>query len=168
MTKLPTFPQAFHDFGKSNGVNTVYNTEGPSLTRQEFAEECDVNALMKRYEAHVIGGPGNLQSMGPPMYADFATMPRTLLEYMDFMNMAEAQFMSLPAVVRREFDNDAKMFVDFASDPENLEQMRTWGLAPPKPVDPPAGPAVVAPVPIATAPPGAAPAPGGASTHGST
>lgn len=125
-----TFPQASNDFSKSNGSNTVFNTEGPSLTRQEFVAECDINSLMARYETHVIGGPGNLPP-AVPMYADFASVPKTLLEYMDFMGEAEAAFMSLPAVVRKEFDNSAHLFVDFASDPANLEQMRTWGLAPP-------------------------------------
>ena len=148
MSKKSTFPTVVSDFYKSNGVDTVFNTVGPSLTRQEFAEECDINALMARYEGHVIGGPGNM-APAEPMYADFGNMPKTLLEYMDFMNMAEAEFMRLPAVVRREFDNSAHMFVEFASNPENLEQMRTWGLAPPAkaPEAPAAAPAAVAPVP---------------------
>lgn len=143
-----TFPKITVDFCKSNGSDTVFHTAGPSLTRQEFVEECDINTLMSRYDAHVIGGPGNMQP-GVPMYADFTQVPDTLLEYLNFMDTAQAAFMSLPAVVRREFDNNAHEFVAYASDPENLEQMRAWGLAPPKEPDP-APPA---------APPGAVPAP---------
>ncbi|QCQ84764.1 internal scaffolding protein [Blackfly microvirus SF02] len=124
-----TFPITPFDFVKSNGTDSVYYTDGPSLTRQEFAEECDINTLMRRYEGHVIGGPGNLPP-AVPMYFDFASIPRTLLEYMDFMQSAEASFMSLPAAVRKEFSNSAHDFVEFASAPENLPQMRTWGLAP--------------------------------------
>ncbi|WNK14474.1 MAG: internal scaffolding protein [Microvirus sp.] len=160
------FPQAVHDFAKSNGSDTVYNTVGPSLTRQEFAEECDINSLMRRYETYVTGGPGNLPMSGPGMYADFTQLPRTLLEYLEFMKVADASFMSLPAAVRKEFDNSPEMFVDFASDPENLPQMRTWGLAPPVEVaqEPSVPPAVSASPPAAAAPA----APVGASTHGST
>lgn len=133
MSKVTKFPGAVHDFYKPLGdaEDHVFNTVGPSLTRQEFAEECDINSLMSRYDAHVIGGPGNMAPANP-MYVDFTHMPGNLLDYMEFMKTAEQSFMSLPAVVRREFDNSAPAFVDFASDPENLEQMRTWGLAPPK------------------------------------
>lgn len=163
MSKSATFPKVVDDFRKSNGLDHAFHCEGPSLTRQEFAEECDINALMARYEGHVIGGPGN---MGPavPMYVDWTQTPRTLMEYMAFMDEAEAGFMSLPAVVRKEFNNDAKMFVDFASDPGNLPQMQDWGLAPkpaPKPQEPPAA---------SSSPPAPAPAPAAAAapTHGST
>lgn len=133
------FPQATIDWNKSNGAeDTVTYTEGPSLTRQEFAEECDINTLMAKYDQHVIGGPGNM-SPAVPQYFDFAEMPQTLLEFMHFQADAQRQFMMLPAVVRREFDNDPVEFVAFASDPANLEQMRSWGLAPPaKPSEPPA------------------------------
>lgn len=139
MSKVGLFPRVFHDFYKPDGVDHSTYVEGPSLTRQEFAEECDINSLMARYEGHVIGGPGNM-SPPVPTFVDWGHMPQTLLEYMTFMSEAEAGFMSLPAVVRKEFDNDAKMFVEFASDPENLPQMRTWGLAPPAKV-PEGGPA---------------------------
>lgn len=162
-----TFPEVAHDFYKRNGSVTVFNTEGPSLTRQEFAEECDINTLMARYEGHVIGGPGNMSAQ-QPMYADFTQVPTNLLEYMLFMDEAERSFMSLPAQVRREFDNSPHMFVDFASDPENLGQMRTWGLAPPAPPEPAEAPSQPAPSNGAPVAPQAPAAPGAPATHGST
>lgn len=111
---------------------------GPSLTRQEFAEECDVNTIMERYE-HT----GVLPAGGEAFYYDFTSLPTSMMESMDVMRNATEAFMTLPAKVRREFENDAASFVDFASDPENLPQMRTWGLAPEAPVEPPkAAPAV--------------------------
>lgn len=126
----------------------THNKEA-SMTRQEFAEECDINALMKRYEGHAIGGPGLLQHMDPSMfYADFTQLPNTLQEYHAFMDRAQFSFMSLPAAVRKEFENDATMFVEFAADPENLSQMRTWGLAPPeKAVEAPVKVEVINPTP---------------------
>ncbi|WNK14164.1 MAG: internal scaffolding protein [Microvirus sp.] len=131
MTKV-TFPQAGHDFYKSNGANTVYNTVGPSLTRQEFAEECDINTLMKRYETYGTSVNGlRPDAQKDAFYADFSQMPNNLLDYMGMVKEAETAFMMLPASVRREFDNDAVAFVDFASDPSNIEQMRNWGLAAP-------------------------------------
>lgn len=123
------FPQAVHDFRKSNTVDHSFATTGPSLTRQEFAEECDINVLMARYDSAIGGGPNNLPPADAIHYVDWTTAPSTLLEYMDLMRESERAFMMLPAVVRKEFENDPVQFCDFASDPENLPQMATWGLA---------------------------------------
>lgn len=137
MTKVkPTFPEATNDFHKTNGVDASFRCVGPSMTRQEFAEDADLNVLMKRYEGHVGAGPGGL----PPgkvdprdmVFMDYAALPEDLMSYHAYMFKAEAEFMSLPAAVRREFENDPFQFADFAADPENLPQMRTWGLAPPE------------------------------------
>lgn len=151
------FYRAMHDFYKDNGADRHTLIEGPSMTRQEFAEECDINTIMRRYEGHGQG-PGNLASNVEPVYFDFASAPSNLMDYMAFMQSTESAFMSLSANVRREFDNDARLFVDFASNPANLETMRAWGLAPP--AKPPVAPVEPSPAPVA--PPGAA-APGGAS-----
>jgi hypothetical protein len=90
---------------------------------------------MQRYENRDIGAI--MRAAGEPVYYDFTEMPDTLLGYMQLMEQADNAFMTLPASVRREFDNDAAAFVDFASDPSNLEQMRDWGLAPPAPTPAP-------------------------------
>lgn len=137
------YAHAINDFHGAKQADPVPDVGGPSLTRQEFAEECDINSLMKRYDGHVIGGPGNLPPV-EPMYFDFAEAPQDLLGYLTYMEDASRQFMALPAIVRREFDNSAVEFCAFASDPANLDQMREWGLAPPaKPqkVEPEARPA---------------------------
>lgn len=162
-------PVAGNDFFKTNGSDTVVFNKEPSMTRQEFMEECDINALMKRYEGHVIGGPGNLAPV-VPVYVDWTQMPTDLMNYMDRMFEAENAFMTLPAVVRKEFDNSAAAFVEFAADPGNLDQMRSWGLAPPVAAgaSAPAGaPAAPGPAPVggsvppaSQVPPTGAPSPG--------
>lgn len=146
------------------------HNEEPSLTRQEFADECDINTLMKQYEKHAGTGAGNLLNprSAEPFYADFTALPGSLLEYMAFMDAAETQFMTLPAAVRREFDNSAHMFVEFASDPANLEQMRTWGLAAPAPKEDPPTRVTIVGDPGQAEPPAQPAASPGTSTHGST
>ena len=99
------------------------------MTRQEFADECDVNALMARYEKTGIW-PMPLREV-EPRYFDASEVPN-FHEAMEFMIAAETAFMSLPAVVRKEFDNDPEKFVEFGSKPENIGRMREWGLAPPE------------------------------------
>lgn len=124
----------------------------PSMTRQEFTDECDINRLMAKYESHKFLPNAKTQE---PMYLDFCDMP-DLPTAMRAMMDAEEAFMSLPARVRREFDNDAMRFVEYASDAGNSEQLVEWGLAaPPAPPEKPIEVRVVADPP----PPGDAPKP---------
>lgn len=122
-------------------IEVVADVGGPSLTRQEFHDECDINVLMGRYER-----TGLLPvHPGEPRYMDCVSVPNDFRMVMDFMIEAEKSFMTLPAHVRKDFDNDPRAFVDFAGDPKNLDQMRKWGLAPDPVV--PAGPIRVEVVP---------------------
>jgi phage internal scaffolding protein len=45
------------------------------------------------------------------------------------MQNAEESFYRLPSKVRMKFDNDPLDFIDFASNPDNLDEMRELGLA---------------------------------------
>lgn len=132
-------------FGSAYCPHDPVNLEFPDdgVTRQEFAEECDINILMARYQK---SGLLPQDPSARPIYGDFVDLPT----YQDAQNIilaAGEAFASLPAVVRREFENDPAQFVAFAEDPANLERMREWGLA--EPLDPP----------VAVEPPSAAPAP---------
>lgn len=134
--------------------------EGPSLTRQEWADECDINTLMAQYDKTGVITHYNQQA---PAYLDLTETPYDLQNALDTLNRATAAFMSLPASVRKEFDNDAAQFVNFAQDPENLSQMRTWGLAPPEAAPPaPQRVEIVNPAPAAP-PPAPVPAPAGSA-----
>nr|QJB19129.1 MAG: internal scaffolding protein [Microvirus sp.] len=123
-------PAADYDFYKSSGVRSDLDAFEPSLTRQEFAAECDINTIMARYEQ---SGAISHVNRAEPMFLDTTLYP-DLQASMDAFREAAAAFNSLPAVVRREFDNDPQRFVDFAVDPENLPRMREWGLAEPEKV----------------------------------
>lgn len=112
----------------------VFFGDEPSRTRQEFAEECDINVLMSKFER-----TGVINHFSPitPQYLDLGDGVPDLQSALNVVKAAETAFMSLPATVRREFDNDAVKFVAFAEDKANLDKLREWGLAPPAPVEPP-------------------------------
>lgn len=110
----------------------THNDE-PSRTVQEFAPDCDINNLMAQYERTGVLNHYNAQT---PEFLDLSDVP-DLSQALEHLDRAQTAFMRLPAAVRREFDNDPAGFVQFAQDPENLPQMRTWGLAPPAPEPPP-------------------------------
>ena len=121
----------------------------PSLTRQEFKTDCDVNVLMKKYRDH---GIVPTMRVGDPVYMDCSEVPDFSTAMQVFIE-AEKAFMSLPADVRKQMDNDPAKFVEFSQNPENLEQMRKWGLAPPaKEPDAPMRVEVVNPEPKGEAP----------------
>nr|QJB19215.1 MAG: internal scaffolding protein [Microvirus sp.] len=141
---FPTFANVANDFVKSSGMRGDMSSFEPSLTRQEFVEECDINTLMARYEA---GGAISHVNKAEPLYLDTTLYPG-LQGAMDAFKEASIAFGKLPAAVRREFDNDPQKFVDFAIVPGNVGRMREWGLA--EPVAVPDGPVKVE---VVSAPP---------------
>lgn len=113
--------------------------DGVSLTRQEFADECDINAIMARYEK-----AGVLTHLAhptrEPVYVDNWDIP-DFRSAMDMMVAANEVFMSLPAYVRREFENDPAAFVEFVEkrhgDEKAVAKLQEWGLLRPEEAVPP-------------------------------
>lgn len=134
MSKMPT---AQNDFYKHNSLpreaHLVMNDE-PSMTRQEFAAECDINTIMKQYDKYLSDPMMSLRQQQGWYIPEI--LPDTLMENMQILKDGEEAFYRLPASVRKEFDNDPVLFVDYAMNPKNLEHMRELGLAPPAPKPP--------------------------------
>lgn len=107
--------------------------EDPSLAIQSQKEEADINVIVERFG---ITGEVPVTSRVPfPVEVDLDEV----LDYrtcMDALNRAQASFMSLPAKVRATFGNDPVAFAEYASDPQNLNKLREWGLAPKAPAEP--------------------------------
>lgn len=124
---------AFVSIDRGNPAISLDCSDRPSLTRQEFKAECDINTIMARYET-----TGVISHIGKttPQYVDVTGMPPDFASALAILADAEAAFSQLPAKVRREFDNDPVKFVEFAQDPANVDRMREWGLA--EPLPPPA------------------------------
>lgn len=103
-------------------------SEGPGRTKQAFKAECDINTIMKRYEK--TGIVDHVARFGG-RYGDYLGA----VDYHTAMNevtKAQEMFLSLPARVRARFGNDPGQFVEFALNPENLDELRELGLAPPR------------------------------------
>lgn len=94
-----------------------------SLAKQNEKEEADINTIVKRF-----GITGQLpQNVRAPQYGDFTEVT----DYHTAMNAvrnAEIAFMQMPADIRSRFENDPQAFLEFCSDPANLEEMRKMGL----------------------------------------
>lgn len=105
----------------------------PTLTRQEFKDECDLNIILKKYRDTC--GADFLEKFDGFVSGDFGDFSdvvdyRTALHQ---VNEAKATFDALPAIVRKRFDNDAATFLDFVHDPNNHAELVQMGLAKPRP-----------------------------------
>lgn len=127
-------PYAYDAEALSEKTGLVCKDE--SLAKQSFAEECDINTIVRRF-----GLNGQLPSEVPVIYnGDFSEVVTDFQSAMNLVVAARESFMLMPADVRSRFGNDPAAFVDFCSELDdggklaNLEEMRKLGLAVPAPV----------------------------------
>lgn len=123
--------------------------DGPSMTKQSFKDECDINRILMKYQK--TGLLTHVQSYG----GRYEDLPSNL-DYQESLNAimaAEEAFMSLPSSLRSRFGNDPATFLDFVGNPANENELVELGLANPRPTAEQSG----GPAPSDAAP--AAPAP---------
>lgn len=111
------------DTGINCQVDPVTGEVTPSMAQQHFAEECDINTIVRRF-----GLNGELPvGVRAPTFADFLDVP----DYHKAMNAirgAQEAFYEMPAEVRARFANDPGQFVAFCSDPANRPEAIKLGL----------------------------------------
>lgn len=108
--------------------------EGPSLTRQEFKDECDLELTLKKF-ALMPEGRELLENIAGyavnSRFDDVSAVP-DFRAARDIVIASEAKFMALPAIVRRRFDNDPAALLDFVQNPANYDEAVKLGLCEPK------------------------------------
>jgi len=101
-------------------------THPPSMTKQEFKAECDINNIIKQFSATgMMRHVSAKAAMG--MYTD---LPYSIdfQESLALVQDARDRFMTLPAKVRDRFHQDPAEFLDFMSDPDNKQEALDLGL----------------------------------------
>jgi len=110
-------------------IEAGYSDDSPSMTQQHFAEECDINTIVKRF-----GLTGQLpENVSFPVSGDF-TGVSDFASAMRVVRAAEEAFMELPGDVRYEFSNDPQRLMDFLGDERNRARAVQLGLVA-KPVE---------------------------------
>ena len=109
---------------------TSFVCEGESMTHQEFKEESDINTIIDRFGI----GENPVEAQKWVTNVDIADAPNNYQDVMNQLNEARDQFMSIPARIRSQFDNDPAKFVDFVSDSSNIDEMIRLGLAVARPI----------------------------------
>jgi phage internal scaffolding protein len=103
-------------------ITTGLSCPEPTLAKQEFRDECDINRIMMQYAR-----TGELPQVSGAVYGDF----NSTQTYHDMQNtLIEAQkaFKTLPASIRATFNNDPAEVIDFLNNPANRDQAVKLGL----------------------------------------
>lgn len=124
----PVFVRGFNNYDAMAASNDVaLHCRDKSLTQQSFAEEVDINTIVRRFG---LGYEPPLNTR-MPLNGDF----EGVFDFQSAMNVivaAREAFDAQPAEVRARFHNNPAEFVDFCSDDENYEEARRLGLVDPE------------------------------------
>jgi len=112
-----------------NRLRVAVNFDGvPTRTKQQFSRDCDINNIMARYKVSgVLVDPSVVNMARSPRYDDVSDAP----SYHDMCTRIasiNSVFGKLPADVRREFNNDPAVMLDYMADPDNLDRCVELGL----------------------------------------
>lgn len=115
----------------------------PSMTKQSFKEECDINNIIKQYSVTGIWNHIN-ERFQQGTFTDLPD-PLDFQQSLEIAKQAGEAFASLPSSVRARFENDPGQFLEFMANPANQEEAIRLGLAtdtrpPPKAPEPPQEP----------------------------
>lgn len=101
--------------------------ETPSLTQQQFKEECDINNIIARYETTGLLTDPLHPGTRIPQFGDFSNVPDYLHAQTIIARTREA-FEALPSKIRDRFDNDPALMLEFLQDESNREEAVKLGL----------------------------------------
>lgn len=126
------FDTRLYDPGLDCRFDLDTGEEIPSLTKQSFQDECDINVIMARYEK-----TGQLDHVNTarPEFGDFAAVP----DYQTAMNTvleANSMFDAMPSGIRDRFGNDPAQLLAFVNDPANREEAIELGIVDRPPPEP--------------------------------
>ena len=106
-----------------------FETTGESLTQQHFAEESEINNIIR---SHDRNGVIEHVHRGNAIYGDFSQIT-DLSDALYSIQEAQKEFLNIPSEIREKFKNDAGEFFKFASNSDNADEMRKMGLLNPQP-----------------------------------
>lgn len=115
-----------------NKTRPIVSNTKPSMTKQSFKEQTDINQILKRYKTT---GTVDHIDRRVPRFGDF-TGEFDFAASLNMVREAQDAFMALPAEVRRRFGNDPGQLLDFIRDAANADEARDLGLLADNPEDP--------------------------------
>lgn len=121
-----------YDKEDNSRINSTFIPNRPEedLTVQSYADEADINVMIKRFGIASVAKPQ------APGYYDFTTAPTDYMEAHMAIIEADRRFAQVPARIRAQHENNPAKFAAWLADEKNADQARELGLMKPKPVPP--------------------------------
>lgn len=130
---LPFIRSAFnYDMDQASDESGLDCSVEPSKTQQQFKDECDINVIVKRFGL----GMEMPEAYEAPSFADFTEHVTDYHSAMNLIRESEAAFMTLPAHLRAEFDNNPQRLLEFLEDGNNKAKAVELGLVKAEPAKP--------------------------------
>lgn len=98
---------------------------GPSLTKQAFKDDCDINKVVARINAGADASLFAPRTVGS--YEDVSNLP-DLRSALELAENIKSDFGQLNASVRDKFNNDVFQMLEFMKDPKNIDECVALGL----------------------------------------
>lgn len=127
MTKLKTIihsarnhpPKIRLSFADEDGKQKI------GKTKQSFKEEADTNNIVKKHGRLAIQQQA---ALAIKEYGDYTEI-NEYQQSLDLIRNSNENFAKLPSEIRKEFNNNAGEFLEFATNPKNEEKMYELGIA---------------------------------------
>lgn len=104
-----------------------FNCLTPSLTLQDRKDECDIHRIVARHAETGLWSDSLALPTRQPIFGDF-TANVDLLTAQKLLCTAKESFATLPSNVRKEFNNDPLMMLEWLKNPSNYERGVELGL----------------------------------------
>lgn len=116
-------------FYQTHSVSEGFVSKEPSMTQQQFKDEADINYIIKMYDSTGVYPGATGAAPREPMYGDFTDLPDNAQQAYNQIIDAKNNFNQLPLEIRKRFNYDPSLFLDFVQDPANMKELVTLGLA---------------------------------------
>lgn len=119
--------QVDYEMMETEGAMAAIDFKGdPGKTKQEPAEDADINVLMKRFG---VTDNSEMPNFANPnaIWGDFSEFPTNPIDAMNAIRHANLEFMRLPADIRMEFETPANLY-NWMANPRNKEEAIRIGL----------------------------------------
>lgn len=112
----------YNEKGEVIKVRTINNE--PSMSHQQFKDECDINKIINKYKK-----TGEITHLNRKRgaYADISNFT-SYQESLDTIIKADHAFSTLSSDVRKKFNNDPAELIKFLADPKNNQEAVKLGL----------------------------------------
>jgi len=115
--------------GNQIGLDKGGHVFEETKTEQSHKSEVDINNIVARHGTELIAKIASLQKF---TYDDVTG--NDFQESLNAIIKAKESFSLVPSEIRKHFDNDAAKFMDYIHNPDNKDQLVSWGLMEPEQV----------------------------------